>query len=77
MRGGDNWGTGTYEHHPLGNVIGLHKRILVEPQLLWLNHSLKGLQELCESVARKRKKNTHTNQFISHGADTSQRKALV
>lgn len=54
MRGGDNWVTGTYEHHPLGNVIGLHKRILVEPQLLWLNHSLKGLQELRESVVRKR-----------------------
>lgn len=46
--------TGTYEHHPLGNVIGLHERILVEPQLLWLDHSLKGLQELRESVARKR-----------------------
>lgn len=69
MRGGDNWVTGTYEHHPLGNVIGLHKRILVEPQLLGLNHSLKGLQELCESVARKRRKKTRTpigNSFISH-----------
>lgn len=46
--------TFTYKHDSFRNVVWLHQRIFVQPQLLWLNHSLKWFQELCESVKENR-----------------------
>lgn len=43
---------GTYERDPFGNMIGLNQRILVEPKLLRLDDSLKGLQEFSKSAAK-------------------------
>lgn len=36
-------------------MVRLHQGILVEPQLLWLDHPLKRFQELCESAAEIRR----------------------
>lgn len=46
--------TFTYKHDSFRNVVWLHQRISVQPQLLWLNHSLKWFQELCESVKEQK-----------------------
>lgn len=46
--------TFTYKHDSFRNVVWLYQRIFVQPQLLWLNHSLKRFQELCESVKENR-----------------------
>lgn len=46
--------TFTYKHDSFRNMVWLHQRIFVQPQLLWLNHSLKWFQELCESVREQK-----------------------
>lgn len=43
---------GTHKHDSLGNVVRLHEGILVQPQLLWLDHSLERLQEFSEAAAQ-------------------------
>lgn len=43
----------TYKHEPCGDVVWLHQGIFVQPDLLWLDHSLEWIQKFCKTEKKQ------------------------
>lgn len=56
--------SGTYKHEPCGDVVWLHQGIFVQPDLLWLDHSLEWIQKL-----RKTEKMNERYKFFTIWSD--------